>query len=254
MTDSAPARTAGRGRGRRRLSGFLRLTAALVLAGTVQSCVRQGLSPEETAPVASGGPLTETGGGGSTFPQRSLNDPWALSASRANCLICHSVDPNVNAFRFNGFGEDWREVLFGRIDPDADDIFDPDQQQREAASTDAELLALDSDGDGYRNRAELRFGTDPGDSASRPARPAPVLNELDQQITTALGDQDPADLEDAPEVQQAGPDTDGDAVADLLESFAGTDPADAGSTPITSARRLAVYRQLLLDAGVRADP
>ena len=35
-----------------------------------------------------------------------------------------------------------------------------------------------------------------------------------------------------------------------FEDFVGTDPRSGNSTPLVAARRLAVYRQLLLDAGV----
>jgi hypothetical protein len=37
----------------------------------------------------------------------------------------------------------------------------------------------------------------------------------------------------------------------VLETFIGSNPRSRTSTPLVAARRLAVYRQLLLDAGVR---
>ena len=39
-------------------------------------------------------------------------------------------------------------------------------------------------------------------------------------------------------------------VPDVLEEFVGSDPQSRNSTPVVAARRLAVYRQLLVDAGV----
>jgi hypothetical protein len=59
-----------------------------------------------------------------------------------------------------------------------------------------------------------------------------------------------AQLELDTRVRRVGPDTDGDRVPDVLERFVGSDPGSRGSTPLVAARRLAVYRQLLLDVGV----
>jgi hypothetical protein len=53
-----------------------------------------------------------------------------------------------------------------------------------------------------------------------------------------------------PRVRQVGPDIDGDLDPDVLEEFVGSDPHSGDSTPLVAARCLAVYRQLLLDAGV----
>ena len=39
-------------------------------------------------------------------------------------------------------------------------------------------------------------------------------------------------------------------VPDVLERFVGSDPRNRNSTPLVAARRLAVYRQALLDVGV----
>jgi hypothetical protein len=46
------------------------------------------------------------------------------------------------------------------------------------------------------------------------------------------------------------PDIDEDRVPDVLERFVGSDPRNRNSTPLVAARRLAVYRQLLIGAGV----
>jgi hypothetical protein len=50
-----------------------------------------------------------------------------------------------------------------------------------------------------------------------------------------------------------GADSDGDRVPDVLERFVGSDPHSPDSTPLVAARRLAVYRQILLDAEVTID-
>jgi hypothetical protein len=39
----------------------------------------------------------------------------------------------------------------------------------------------------------------------------------------------------------------------VLERFVGSDPRSRSSRPLVAARRLAVYRQLLLDAGAPID-
>jgi hypothetical protein len=59
-----------------------------------------------------------------------------------------------------------------------------------------------------------------------------------------------AELELDARVRRVGPDADGDRVPDVLERFVGSDPRSRNSTPFVAARRLAVYRQLLLDVGV----
>jgi hypothetical protein len=51
-------------------------------------------------------------------------------------------------------------------------------------------------------------------------------------------------------VVHVGVDADGDRVPDVLERFVGSDPHRRDSTPLVAARRLGVYRQILLDAGV----
>jgi hypothetical protein len=59
-----------------------------------------------------------------------------------------------------------------------------------------------------------------------------------------------ARLELDPRVRRVGPDSDGDRVPDMLERFVGSDPRSRNSRPLVAARRLAVYRQLLLDVGM----
>jgi hypothetical protein len=112
------------------------------------------------------------------------------------------------------------------------------------------LLARDSDGDGYSNGAELMFGSMPGGRSSSPWRPAAQLERWRATIVRELRGKQIARLELDPRVRRVGPDTDRDRVPDELERLVGSDPHNRNSTPLVAARRLAVYRQLLLDAGV----
>jgi hypothetical protein len=112
------------------------------------------------------------------------------------------------------------------------------------------LLARDSDGDGYSNEVELTFGSMPGRRTSRPSRPAADLERWRAIMVRELHGKQIARLELDPRVTRIGPDTDGDYVPDVLEDFVGSDPRSGNSTPLVAARRLAVYRPLLLDSGV----
>jgi hypothetical protein len=219
------------------------------------------LSAADAGPAGQtvGGPITEVGGGGPTFPQQAVNDVWGLSSSRATCTVCHQVEPgtsNVVAavfakpFNFNEFGAAYRKILFEQAAPGSDDIFDPTQRQREAATRWPALLQADSDRDGYSNGVELRFGSLPGNANNHPSRPASQLGRWNTILTRELRGKQVAKLELDPRVRRAGPDADRDRVPDLLERFAGFDPKNAKSSPLVAARRLAVYRQLLLEAGV----
>jgi hypothetical protein len=71
-----------------------------------------------------------------------------------------------------------------------------------------------------------------------------------RRTATIKTPQDRRRLELDTRVRRVGPDTDGDRVPDVLERFVGSDPRSRHSTPLVAARRLAVYRQLLLDVGV----
>jgi hypothetical protein len=175
--------------------------------------------------------------------------------------VCHEVPPETKdvvatvfrrPFHFNGFGAAYRKVLFGKVAPGSNDIFDPTQQQREAGTRWPALLRADSDGDGYSNGVELRFGSLPGDPDNHPSRSATQLNAWNALLVRALRGKKIATLELDPRVRHVGPDRDRDRVPDILERFAGYDRNDPKSTPLVAARRLAVYRQVLLDSGVRA--
>jgi hypothetical protein len=90
----------------------------------------------------------------------------------------------------------------------------------------------------------------PGRRNNHPSRPAAQLERWRAIIVRELRGTQIARLELDTRVRRVGPDTDGDRVPDVLERFVGSDPRSRHSTPLVAARRLAVYRQLLLDVGV----
>jgi hypothetical protein len=98
---------------------------------------------------------------------------------------------------------------------------------------------------------ELMFGSMPGRRDSRPWRPAAQFERWRAIIVRELQGKQIVRLELDPRVVRVGVDTDGDRVPDVLERFVGSDPRSRNSVPLVAARHLAVYRQLLLDAGAR---
>jgi hypothetical protein len=238
-------------------------TTWIVLGGAITAIALVAVVAAMRGTKTAAGPITEIGGGGGTPPMQALNDVWGLSSKRATCTMCHNIRGRTSDIEqtvwaqlpvhFNPFGAAYRDAVFQKIAPEYNSIFDVPMGEKKEAVRYPPLLAADSDGDGYSNEVELTFGSKPGRRKNHPSRPAAQLHGWRAIIVQVLRGKQIAQLERDARVRRVGPDTDGDRVPDVLERFVGSDPRSRNSTPLVAARRLAVYRQLLLDAGVPID-
>jgi hypothetical protein len=220
------------------------LVAVALVAGVAAAAVPSG-SSKAPAGVGEGSRDLHIVGRSLT----AVGERYDLARSRVDCSLCHrrvQADP----FDFTSYGEDYRNLLF-KANPQARSIFDVTIEQIRTAVAATSRGRLDSDGDGYDNDLELRFGSLPGDGSSHPSVPAPVLERYRRVLVRAERDGTMERLRSQGAGRRPpGPDGDGDGLVDSLEVLFGYDPASPRSLPMTRGGRLALYQAVLRRAGV----
>jgi Bacterial TSP3 repeat len=221
------------------------LAAVALLAGVAAVLVPPGSSKAPAGTGSSGQTDLRIVGRSLT----AVGERYDLARSRVDCSLCHrrvQADP----FDFTRYGADYRDLLF-QANPEARSIFDVSIAEIRAAVAATSRTGLDSDGDGYDNDLELRFGSSPGTRSSHPSVPARVLERYRRILVRAERDGTLERLRVAGAGQRpGGPDSDGDGIVDALEVLFGFDPASAASVPVTRGGRLALYQAALRRAGV----
>jgi hypothetical protein len=238
------ARGGGPGGRHARPAATVLLVAVALVAGVAAAAVPAGSSK---APSGAGSGREDLHIVGRSLT--AVGERYDLARSRVDCSLCHrrvQADP----FDFTSYGEDYRSLLFG-ANPQARSIFEVTIEQIRAAVAATSREGLDSDGDGYDNDLELRFGSLPGERSSHPTVPAAVLERYRRVLLRAERDGTMERLRaQGAGRRPAGRDSDGDGVVDSLEVLFGFDPASARSVPITRGGRLALYQAVLLRAGL----
>lgn len=228
---------------RARPAATVLLVAVALVAGVAAAAVPAGSSK---APAGGGDGEQDLHIVGRSLT--AVGERYDLARGRVDCTLCHrrvQADP----FDFNSYGKDYRNLLF-EANPKARSIFDVTIEQIRAAVAATSRPGLDSDGDGYDNDLELRFGTLPGDPASHPSVPVAVLERYRRILLRAERDGTLERLRaEGAGRRPAGPDSDGDGIVDSLEVLFGFDPTSPRSVPLTRGGRLALYQAALRLAG-----
>lgn len=84
--------------------------------------------------------------------QKTYKAPAGSALAKAGCAVCHAGPPKLNPY-----GQDVKKAMKAM------------KVQKPTAAVFKKIATLDSDKDGAKNIAEIKAGTLPGDSKSKPA-------------------------------------------------------------------------------------